>query len=69
VIEPGDEVVLYDWDMERAVGIAAWRVAAVEHAQGLLQLDLKPGVWVDARPYRVILTKEEVAGRMLTREW
>jgi hypothetical protein len=69
MIEPGDEVVIYDWRRGLVMGIASWRVSQVDYAQGVMELDLQPGHWVDMRGYTVVSTKEEVAERMLTQEW
>lgn len=66
MIEPGDYVILHDWEMERTVGVALWRVVQVDYAQGIMEIDLKPGVWHDMRIYRVAMTKEELAERVLT---
>lgn len=66
MIEPGDQVILHDWGRDMTTGVALWKVAQVDYAQGIMELDLKPGTWHDMRIYRIAMTKEEAAEYALT---
>lgn len=65
MIEPGDEVILCD-PRTGHTGIALWRVSQVDYAQGVMELELKPGEWHEMALYRVALTRYEVAQWRLT---
>lgn len=66
MIEPGDQVVLYDWAKDFQVGIAAWKVCSVDYVQGVVELDLRPGELFFIGLFRVVMTKEEAAQYVLT---